>query len=118
METRFGMAEVGGIVIYNTTPHVVRVVDEQGNILLEIPGAKQPLRLPEVVELDEYLGDIPVFIKHVVDGAAPIPFLNTLYVVSLPVAQIVRRGDFIVPHDLVRDDAGNVIGCRGFARLG
>jgi hypothetical protein len=117
MEDRFGMVKVGGVVIYNTTPHVIRVLDEQGETLLEIPGAKQPLRLPEVVELDEHIGRIPVFRKHVVDGVAPIPFMNTFYVVSLPVAQTVKRSDFLVPHELVRDEAGNVIGCRGFAYI-
>jgi hypothetical protein len=118
MEDRFGKVEVNGVVIYNTTPHAVKVVSKQGETLLEIPKAAVPLRIQEENVLVRTFGDVPLFEKSFLGVDLPPREFEVFYIVSLPVAQAVRRSDFIVPHDLVRDEAGNVIGCRGFARLG
>jgi hypothetical protein len=118
MEDRFGCVEVNGVVIYNTTPHVVRIVDEKGNVVLEIPRAAMPLRIQEESTFIRRFGDIPLVEKTFLGVDLPPRMFEVFYIVSLPVAQAVRRSDFIVPHDYVRDETGNVIGCRGFARLG
>jgi len=118
MEDRFGKVEVNGVVLYNTTPHAVKIVDEWGGTLLEIPGAPQPLRIQEESTFIRRFGDIPLVEKTFLGVDLPPREFEVFYIVSLPVAQAVRRGDFIVPHDYVRDEAGNIVGCRGFARLG
>jgi hypothetical protein len=117
MENRFGKVEVNGVVIYNTTPHAVKVFDEQGNVLLEIPKAAVPLRIQEENVLMRKFGEIPLVEKTFLGVDLPPRMFEVFYVVSLPVAQSIRRSDFIVPHDYVRDEAGNIVGCRGFARI-
>jgi hypothetical protein len=49
----------------------------------------------------------------------PDPADNTLYVVSLPVAQALRnlRDDIMVVDELCRDTAGRIIGARALSRL-
>jgi len=117
MKERFGCVEVDGIKIYNTTPHAIKVLDESGEVILEILKATEPLRLREENDYWWKICGISVFRKSFSVTELP-PFMpNTYYVVALPVAQIIKRDeyDFIVPHDLVRDSEGNVIGCRAFA---
>jgi len=115
MEERFGSTEINGVKIYNTTPHLIRVLDENGQVILEIPKAPQPLRLPEIVDFCCKIGNIPLFRKFLSRLGLPPRVPNVYYVVALPIAQTIKRSDFIVPHDYVRDSEGNVIGCRAFA---
>lgn len=100
----------------NTTPHPVHVLDQDGKIVLTVPPATQPLRLGEVTEPIGQVDGVQI-VRKTLGGAAqlPPPKAGVYYVVSLPVAQAVRRADFVVPDDLVRDDQGRVVGCRRFA---
>ncbi len=64
--------------------------------------------------------DVPLVTKRfgAVTGL-PDPKPHTLYIVSTVVqAACPERKDLVAPHDVVRDDAGRVIGCRAFALLG
>jgi len=114
---RFGCVEVGGVKIFNTTPHTVKVLGKDGEVLLEVPRATEPLRLQEINDFTGQVGGIPLFRKSFVGIDLPPAEEDVFYIVSLPVAQLVRRGshDFIVPHELVRDSEGNVVGCKAFA---
>lgn len=47
---------------------------------------------------------------------APPRIEGTHYIVSLPVALVAPRGDFLVPYDEVRDAEGRIIGCRLLAK--
>jgi hypothetical protein len=117
MEKKFGVVEVNGITIYNTTPHPIRIIGKDGQVELEIPKATEPLRLCEDNNFWGQVGGIPLFRKSFFFTELPPPKPDTYYIVPLPVAQLVRRDDddFIVPHDYVRDSEGNIIGCRAFA---
>jgi len=45
---------------------------------------------------------------------------DTMYIVSVIAGQAMLasgRTDFLIVHDTVRDDKGQIVGCRGFARL-
>jgi len=47
----------------------------------------------------------------------PDPMPSVAYIVSQVVADACPdRDDLLVPHDMVRDEQGRIIGCRGFAR--
>ncbi len=62
--------------------------------------------------------DIPVFVAVYgeVEGL-PSPVENTTYIVSGLVQSAVKdRSDVVSPGELVRDEAGKPIGCRGFKR--
>jgi hypothetical protein len=116
MEKKFGVVEVNGVTIYNTTPHPIRIISSKtGEVLLEIPKATEPLRIQEVADFCGQVGGIPLFRKSFSGMNLPPVQEDTFYLVALPVAQMFRRKDFIVPHDYVRDSEGNVIGCRAFA---
>lgn len=118
---KYGAARCGSVTLYNTTPHDVCVVDFNGNVVLTVPKAAEPLRLREVTN------DFPLTLAV---GGAAVPVVEkafagvedlppaaegTFYIVSLAVAQAARRDDFLVPDDLVRDDQGRIVGCRRFA---
>jgi len=118
MKERFGCVEVGGVKIYNTTPHAVKIISSKTEgVLLEIPRASEPLRIQESADFCGQVGGIPLFRKSFSGLDLPPVEGDTFYLVALPVAQMFRRRDFIVPHDYVRDSEGNVIGCKGFAYI-
>lgn len=104
------------MAIINLTPHPVNVVGEGGEVVATFPPSGQVLRLPEVTEAAGAVCGVPLVIKRL-DAAASLPSARegTFFIVSLPVAQAVRRPDFLVPDDLVRDEVGRVVGCRRFA---
>ena len=48
----------------------------------------------------------------------PEPQENTIYIVSALVAGAAKdRDDLVIPNDIVRDDKGNIIGCKNLARI-
>jgi len=118
LKERFGVLETWNIVLVNTTPHSINIM-LQGEIL-EIPAAKQPLRLREEAEFTGIAGNIPLFRKEfILEDTLPPEDENgeILFIVPALVAQLLRknRRDLVVPHELVRDLNGNIIGCRGLA---
>jgi hypothetical protein len=116
--SRFGVMELWNKVLVNTTPHPVSII-LQGEIL-EIPAAKQPLRLREEVKFVGIAGHIPLYEKEFVleDSLPPEDEKGeVLFIVPAIVAQALRRKrrDLVVPHGFVRDVNGNIIGCQGLA---
>jgi len=102
--------------LINTTPHPVHVLNRDGEVVLTIPAAPQPLRLEERVEALGDLAGVPLVKKTLAaDISLPEPQDGVYYIVSLAVAQAARRPDLLVPDDLVRDDQGRILGCRRFA---
>lgn len=100
----------------NLTPHQVTLVDESGNIKHVIPQSGTVLRLAEQIEPIGELDGIQIVRKRLAGlEQLPKPQAGVYYIVSLPIAQIARRPDFVVPDDLVRDSNGTVIGCRRLA---
>lgn len=122
--------------VINLTPHPICVhfggsvgVHPEFSITLE--PISQPARV-EVVDvsigqLSLTVGDVlaaPVYqtIFGEVMGV-PLPLEpDTIYIVSRVVAEALKEKgwdmlQFLIPHDLVRDEQGNIIGCRGFASV-
>lgn len=100
----------------NLTPHTVNVIDIDGNIWKSFPSAGVA-RVSTQTEQKAVIDGIALF--GVVYGditGLPDAVNGVRYIVSALVkAAAPFRIDLVSPHDLVRDDAGNVIGCRGFA---
>jgi len=118
LKERFGVLETWNITLVNTTPHPISIM-LQGEIL-EIPAAKQPLRLKEEVKFTGIAGNIPLFKKEFIlnDDLPPEDEKGEiLFIVPALVAQLFRqkRKDLVVPHEFVRDTNGNIIGCQGLA---
>lgn len=112
--------------LVNLVPHDVVVMQEEGNVL--IPKGEDVLRL----EMKTYYHDritvdgsnISVPIGHTVFGKlkmesgkpVPRPRQDTKYIVSLEVARVAGRQDFLVPNQTIREN-GKVVGCRSLATI-
>ena len=120
LKDRFGILETWNKTLVNTTPHPISVL-LQGEII-EIPAAKRPLRLKEETKFVGIAGNIPLFRKELIlenDLPPEDEGGEVLFIVPAIVAQLLRRKrrDLVVPHDFVRDEKGNIIGCQGLAFL-
>lgn len=123
--------------LVNLTPHAILIVDDAG-ATLEVPPAGTPARLDATYRPRAALAvtvvndgdggehelpdDVVVPTAYVEFGevsglpAGPDPDGRTYYIVSMPVASHVRRPDVLSPGELVRDESGRPIGCRGLTR--
>jgi len=111
--------------IINYTPHNVVLLDGKGNVIHTFKPARKPIRMKTGVKTLAKFNDVPV--KQVTFGEAYLPQANgkdptskeykgRYYIVSALVAtRYPERKDFLMPHDLVRDKKGVVLGCKSFA---
>lgn len=108
--------------LVNLTPHPVSVIPNDVTVAIVAPSGRVA-RLREVVQAREELatedGDIPLtsvrYSDHV-DGL-PEPRVGVIYLVSRVLAASVARADLVFPGGEVRDDNGNIIGCRYLGRF-
>jgi hypothetical protein len=97
-------------MIKNLTPHVITIIKASGEVI-DIPS-HGTIRLSEVTTaVTEYEG---VQLVRKSYGSAELPPQNgDIYIVSALVRQAFpHRKDLVSPGDLIRDENGNVIGCR------
>lgn len=102
--------------IINTTPHNVNICDNNNKVINVFPKADQPLRLETITNKIGEVNGIPV--NNVIFGVAELPEFqeNVYYIVSALVKNAFSdRADLLVPHDVVRDSDGNIIGCKSFS---
>jgi hypothetical protein len=103
--------------IVNLTPHALNVVLADGSIrVIDKSGAIARVATTRVAGDD--VDGIPTSATTfgAVEGL-PDAAKDTIYIVSALVAsRCAHRADVFAPGELVRDDGGNVIGCRGFSR--
>ena len=100
--------------IVNLTPHAVTICDADGNITRTIPAGPVWARLKASTVPAGEADGIPLS-RTVYGQPTGLPDMEpgTFYVVSqLVKAALPDRGDRRVPAEVVRDDAGNIIGCR------
>ena len=107
--------------IINLTPHSVNVVGDDNSVVITLEASGNVARCSQTINI---VGNITVnnvaipisssSYGEVVD--LPAPQDNTYNIVSrLVMSACPNRQDLLVPNDLVRDDAGRVIGCRSLA---
>ncbi|MFZ9363708.1 MAG: hypothetical protein ACO25T_08775 [Arenimonas sp.] len=101
----------------NLTPHAVRVVLDKGRTQTFDPSGTVA-RVTTASRTVADLGGIPcdTTVYFGIDGLPPVK-PGVAYIASAMVAQRAwsdGRYDVVHPGDLLRDDAGNVIGCRNF----
>ena len=110
--------------IINLTPHAINVVDkETKKILITFPKSENPARLPaKTVVLDKMKVEgivIPISTTEFnYEEATNLPkyIIGMFYIVSrMILSAFPDRNDLLVPNELVRDDAGNIIGCASLA---
>ena len=107
--------------IVNLTPHDVNVVGNDNSVAITIPASGNVARCSQTIDI---VGSITVnsiaipvsssSYGEVVD--LPAPQDGVYYIVSrLVMSACPARQDLLCPNDLVRNDAGQVIGCRSLA---
>jgi len=104
--------------IRNCTPHTLNIHTPDGQVELS-PAGPLP-RVATITDEAPPINGIPVVASRLgaVEGL-PDPEPNTVLVVSRLVAGArPDRTDLVFPGELIRDDQGRPIGCRGLARLG
>lgn len=103
------------MIIVNLTPHPVSVRRADGTFL-SLPKCDNPARCSVTFQDVTTADDIPV--KRQVFGAVqnlPAPQNDTLFLVSLVVAQASKRSDLVSPGAAIRDANGVQIGCDGLS---
>lgn len=105
--------------IMNLTPHDLHLITDNGSVSIAPSGAVarvSVVRTPAGSIVVDGVS-IPLSISTYGDITdLPAPQQDTIYVVSALVAQVANRKDVFYPDNLVRDDAGRVVGAKGLAR--
>lgn len=109
-------------MLVNLTPHEVRIFNEEGKWLIAaIPPSGAVARVSVERKLWRYLdtAEASMWIPVMVGSYGPVvglpdPVPGTVYIVSAMVRQAVPdRVDVLSPGELIRNEAGQPIGCRG-----
>lgn len=104
----------------NLTPHTINIFDSEGNHVLDIPTSGMVARCAQHEQAICEIDGVPVTRQYFgeVQGL-PEPEEGTFLIVSRMVAEAVglSRTDLLVPGPLVRNEAGQPIGCRGLSRI-
>jgi len=105
--------------VINKTPHEVHIVDENGQLVRTYERTESPIRLSVKIIQDTPLMDgtptsITVFGKP---EGLPDFQEGTFYIVSqLVKSSLSNRTDLLVPAEVQRDEAGNIVGCKSLGR--
>ena len=105
------------INIVNLTAHNVNIVCDNGGVKTFKPSGTVARCSQKTIVIGNVDG-IPL--THTTFGDVvdlPDKKIDTIYIVSRLVLTACKgiRDDLVVPNDLVRDDQGNIIGCKSFA---
>lgn len=114
--------------IVNLTPHALNLVVGDRTVTIPPSGTVARVNVTRTVVDTVSVDGVEIPINETVYGEVVglpdpavlnIPELqpDTVYIVSALVAQAAKRPDVLIPDDLVRDEAGRVIGARALARV-
>lgn len=105
--------------IINLTPHAINVLKEDGSPKMSIPASGTVARAVQMRHSMGEINGIPVNKSEYGDPVnLPAAEEGTVYIVSVLTAQSAPdRDDLLVVDDLVRNEDGQIIGCRAFARI-
>ena len=104
----------------NCTPHDIVIFGATGGVIVTLKPSGDVARVEQtLVQVGECDG-IPIYRRRFGDLVGlPEPVDGVWFVVSALVAQAApRRGDLLSPGELIRNTAGQPIGCRGLIRHG
>lgn len=105
--------------IINKTPHPVNIVDGNGNVVKTYPKGESLIRLSVTTIPAASLPDGTPTSKTVFGDPEGLPEYKdgTYYIVSqLVKSALPDRKDLLVPAEVVRDEAGTIIGCKSLGR--
>ena len=118
------ITDIGKLNIINLTSHKITVLDNRGNEIFELSGVQNPPRVEEIKYETKHLKingmhDLKIYkAENVSVTRLPQQKENTYYIVSRLVAEYAKkRKDLLVPDEFVRDEDGNIIGCKSFKNI-
>ncbi len=98
----------------NLTPHTINVLDESEQEVLAIGPSGTIARVSVEYVLDDKVDGVPIYTAAYGEVTGlPEPAAGTLYIVSGLVNTCVDRRDVLSPGELVRNDDGRPVGCKG-----
>ena len=107
------------MTIINLTPHAITFLDGNNSVLATIEPSGVVARASQTRERVSEVNGIPV--NQCSYGAVtglPDPQPETIYLVSALTAQACRdRNDVFITDDAVRNESGQIIGCRAIAHI-
>lgn len=101
----------------NLTPHQIDVFTGDNLPGVSILPSGQVARVAQTLSIAEPIDGLPTFRRTfgAVTGV-PDPVEGVVLIVSALVAAACPRADIVSPGELVRNEAGQPIGCRGLIR--
>lgn len=107
------------MTIINLTPHAINFLREDNSVLVTVEPSGTIARASQTRERVSEVNGIPV--NQCSYGAVtglPDPQPETIYLVSALTAQACRnRSDVFIVDDAVRNESGQIIGCRAIAHI-
>lgn len=102
--------------ILNYTPHTVNIIDSEGNKIQDFPSQGEA-RCQQTTKDVGIIGNVPITSTTFGEVTGlPGEQEGTYYIVSRLIRQALPdRNDLLVPNDMVRDEAGRIIGCKSLA---
>ena len=102
--------------IKNCTPHTVTIIKGKENIIY-MPIYPTPRLSTETIKVGE-IDDIPITYTDFGEVQdLPDAVQGTYLIVSrMVLSALPNRSDLLVPNELVRNDKGQIIGCRSLAK--
>jgi hypothetical protein len=100
--------------IINKTPHAIYIVDKAQVIIKVYPKSRGMIRLSEHISEVDVIDGVTIT-KTSYSKIEDLPKFNkdVYYIVSQLVKNALpERIDFLVPKGIVRDDNGNILGCK------
>lgn len=105
------------MTIRNLTPHAVTIHGYQGTITIQPDGPPARLAVTRQLVGEVFVDEVTIPINRPTFGLTeglPEAQPDTLLLVSALVAEANKhRRDLVSPGELVRDEAGNIVGARG-----
>ena len=101
--------------LINLTPHMINVLHADGSIS-NIPSNGLARCAEQRIAVDSVNGINLYAVSYGEVSGLPEQVDDTFYIVSMPVRlALPTRKDLLSPGELVRDQDGKPIGCKGFA---
>ena len=107
------------MLVVNKTPHQVHILDENGQVVRTYEKGDSQIRLAVVTVQDEPLVDGTPTSRTKFGEPEGLPDFKegTFYIVSqLVKSALPERTDLLVPAEVVRDEKGNIVGCKSLGR--
>jgi len=100
--------------IINKTPHPVYILGDDNKVIKMFPKSNGMIRVPESIKSVGTINKIPITTTQWGETTdVPKAKKDVFYIVSqLVKSALPHRYDFLVPKQVIRDDSGNIIGCK------